>query len=67
MSYWVTKNPNQNCRVPEFRLPESFGSNTVHHFADPKFWLPEPKSPLVQIPNHEHPYFNVWSWLSIKF
>ena len=50
MGYWVTKNPNRNFRVPEFRLPESFGSDTVHHFADPKFRVPEPKSLLVRVP-----------------
>ena len=42
MGYWVTKNPNRN-----FWVPESFGSDTVHHFTDPKFWVAEPKSPLT--------------------
>ena len=50
MGCWVTKNPNRNFRVPEFRLPENFGLDTVHHFADPKFRVSEPKSLLVQVP-----------------
>ena len=49
MGYWVAKNPNRNFRAPEFRLPESFGLDTVHHFADPKFRVPEPKSSLVRV------------------
>jgi len=45
MGYWVTKNPNRN-----FQVPESFGSDTVYHFADPKFRVPKTKSPLVRVP-----------------
>jgi len=45
MGYWVTKNPNRN-----FRVPENFGSDIVHHFADPKFRVPELKSLLIRIP-----------------
>ena len=42
MVYWITKNLNQNYQVPKFQLREYFGSDTVHYFADPKFWIPEP-------------------------
>ena len=45
MGYWITENPNQNYPVPEY-----FGSDTVHHFAAPKFRVPELKSLLVQVP-----------------
>jgi len=44
MGYWVTENQNRNYRVPEY-----FGSDTVHHFADPKFQIPKSKSHLVWV------------------
>ena len=50
LDYWLIKNPNQNFRVSEFWGPKYFGSDTVHHYSDPKFWGPEPKFLLVRPP-----------------
>ena len=49
-SYWMTKNLNQNFRVPEFRLPKCFGLDTFHRFVDPNFKVPKSKTPLVRVP-----------------
>ena len=49
ISYWVTKNLNQNFWALEFWLSKYFGLDTVHHFADPKFRVPKLKSLLVLI------------------
>jgi len=49
IGYWVTKNPNRNFRVPKFQLSECFGLDTVHHFVDQKFGVPEPKSPSTPL------------------
>jgi len=57
LGYWLTKNPNRNFRVPEFRVSKYFGSDTVHHYADPKFRVPEPSTPLFLA---DHPVPNNW-------
>ena len=44
MGHWVTEHLKRNYWAPEFRLPKYFGSDMVHHFADPKFQVPKPKS-----------------------
>ena len=51
LDYWVTKNPNRNYWVPEIGYPIIFGSDTVRHPSDPKFWVPEPKALLVRVPD----------------
>ena len=41
---WVTQNSSRNIRVSEY-----FDSNTLHRYADPKFWIPEVKSLLIRV------------------
>ena len=50
LDYWVTKNPNRNYWVLEIGYSIIFSSNTGRPSSDPKFWVPEPKSLLVWVP-----------------